>query len=33
VTRSTRLNLEQWRDRPRLEKIRERFWGAFGELF
>jgi cardiolipin synthase len=33
LTRSTRINLEQWRDRPRLEKIRERFWGAFGELF
>lgn len=33
VTRSTRITLEQWRDRPFLHKVRERFWGAFGELF
>jgi cardiolipin synthase A/B len=33
LTRSKRITLEQWRDRPRLPRVRERFWGAFGELF
>ena len=33
LTRSSRINLEEWRKRSWLEKIRERFWGAFGELF
>ncbi|HEX6322940.1 MAG TPA: phospholipase D-like domain-containing protein [Vicinamibacterales bacterium] len=33
LTRSKRITLEEWRDRPWLHKVRERFWGAFGELF
>ncbi|HUF24315.1 MAG TPA: phospholipase D-like domain-containing protein [Vicinamibacterales bacterium] len=33
LTRSKRLTLEQWRERPWLHKVRERFWSAFGELF
>ncbi|MEX2273074.1 MAG: phospholipase D-like domain-containing protein [Vicinamibacterales bacterium] len=33
LTRSSRIHLEQWRKRSLLAKIRERFWGAFGELF
>lgn len=28
-----RLDLEQWRRRPRLEKTRELFWSYFGEIF
>jgi cardiolipin synthase len=30
---SERLVLEQWRRRPTLEKVRERFWVAFAEVF
>jgi cardiolipin synthase len=30
---SSRLDLEQWRRRSRLEKTRERFWSYFGEIF
>jgi cardiolipin synthase A/B len=30
---STRLTLEQWRRRSRLEKARELFWSYFGEIF
>jgi cardiolipin synthase len=33
LTRTRRITLEEWRGRPRLQRIRERFWGAFGELF
>ena len=33
VTRSKRITLEEWRRRSMLHKVRERFWGAFGELF
>jgi cardiolipin synthase A/B len=33
LTRSKRITLEEWRERPWLHKVRERFWGAFGELF
>jgi cardiolipin synthase len=33
LRRSTRLELEDWRSRPRLEQIRERFWSMFGEVF
>lgn len=28
-----RLDLDQWRRRPRLEKTRELFWSYFGEIF
>jgi cardiolipin synthase len=28
-----RITLEQWRRRPRLDKARETFWVAFGEVF
>ena len=31
--RSTRLTLEEWRRRPLADRVRERFWGLFGELF
>ncbi len=30
---SSRLDLEQWRRRSRLQKAREVFWSAFGEVF
>jgi cardiolipin synthase A/B len=30
---STRLEMASWRDRSWLEKSRERFWSAFGEVF
>jgi cardiolipin synthase len=30
---SSRLDLQQWRQRPRLEKTRELFWSYFGEIF
>ncbi len=30
---ASRLDLEQWRRRPRLEKTRELFWSYFGEIF
>jgi len=33
LTRSKRITLEEWRKRSFLQKARERFWGAFGELF
>jgi cardiolipin synthase A/B len=33
LTRSTRVVLDEWKDRSLLEKSRERFWGLFGELF
>ena len=33
LTRSKRITLEEWRQRSFLQKTRERFWGAFGELF
>jgi cardiolipin synthase len=33
LTRSKRIVLDQWRRRSLLQKVRERFWGAFGELF
>lgn len=32
LTRTAQLQLQQWRKRPVLEKIRERFWSLFGEL-
>ena len=28
-----KLKLEEWRKRPRLEKVRNRFWSYFGEVF
>jgi cardiolipin synthase len=31
--RASRLELGQWRQRPRLEKTRELFWSYFGEVF
>jgi cardiolipin synthase len=30
---SRRLELTAWRQRPMLQKARERFWSAFGEIF
>ena len=30
---ASRLDLQQWRGRPRLEKTRELFWSYFGEVF
>jgi cardiolipin synthase len=33
LTRSKRLDLAAWRERSALEKIRERFWSLFGEVF
>lgn len=30
---SVRLDLENWRKRPLIEKIREHFWSYFGEVF
>jgi cardiolipin synthase len=33
LARSTRLTLEHWRQRPVLEKAREKFWSAFAEVF
>ena len=30
---ASRLDLQQWRQRPRLEKTRELFWSYFGEIF
>jgi cardiolipin synthase len=33
LTRSKRIELETWRNRPQMEKIREHFWSYFGEVF
>jgi cardiolipin synthase len=33
LTRSTRITLGAWRQRPALDKARERFWMVFGEVF
>ena len=33
LTRSHRITLEEWQHRPLLDKVRERFWSAFGEVF
>ncbi len=33
LTRSRRLELEAWRNRPRLDKVREHFWSYFAEVF
>ncbi len=33
LTRSTRLELNTWRQRPLLRKVREVFWSAFAEVF
>ncbi|MDQ3068146.1 MAG: phospholipase D-like domain-containing protein [Acidobacteriota bacterium] len=33
LARTSQLRLDTWRDRPWLEKVRERFWSVFGELF
>jgi hypothetical protein len=30
---SRRLELAAWRQRPLLQKVREQFWAAFGEVF
>jgi cardiolipin synthase len=30
---SRRITLEEWRQRPLIDKIRERFWTVFGEVF
>jgi cardiolipin synthase len=33
LKRSRRITIEEWRQRPTLDKVRERFWTAFGEVF
>ncbi len=33
VTRSRRLDLDQWRSRPVYVRLREKVWGLFGEVF
>ena len=33
LKRSHRLTLEAWRERAMLDKVREKFWGFFGEVF
>jgi cardiolipin synthase len=33
LQRSHRITLEDWRQRPRIDKLRERFWTAFAEVF
>lgn len=33
LARTKRLQLDAWRRRPWIEKVRERFWSAFGEVF
>jgi cardiolipin synthase A/B len=33
IRRASRLNLDEWRRRSRLEKAREKFWSMFGEVF
>jgi len=33
LTKSQRLDLETWRKRPVIDKVREQFWGIFGEVF
>jgi phosphatidylserine/phosphatidylglycerophosphate/cardiolipin synthase-like enzyme len=33
LRRAKKLNLEEWRRRSALEKIREHFWSYFGEVF
>jgi cardiolipin synthase len=33
LKRSQKLDLNEWRRRPALEKVRERFWSYFGEIF
>jgi cardiolipin synthase len=30
---SRQITLDEWRQRPMIDKMRERFWGAFGEVF
>lgn len=33
LTRAERITPERWRQRPFIEKVRERFWVLFGEVF
>ena len=33
LRRAKKLDLTAWRQRPALEKVRERFWSYFGEIF
>ena len=33
LQRAKKLDLNEWRRRPALEKVRERFWSYFGEIF
>jgi cardiolipin synthase len=33
LQRAKKLDLEQWRRRGPLEKVREHFWSYFGEIF
>jgi cardiolipin synthase len=33
LQRAKKLELSEWRGRSPLEKIRERFWSYFGEIF
>ena len=33
LRRSKRIDAESWPNRPALDRIRERFWSYFGEIF
>ena len=33
LTRASKLDLAAWRERPLMDRVRQRFWGFFGELF
>jgi cardiolipin synthase len=33
LTRSKQFTLEEWRRRGFIDKMKERFWGMFGEIF
>jgi cardiolipin synthase len=33
INLSKQLDLESWRNRPRIERLREHFWSYFGEIF
>ena len=33
LARTTKLDLASWRERPVYDRLRQRFWAFFGELF
>ena len=33
LTQSKHVTLEEWQRRGVIEKVKERFWGMFGEIF